>query len=277
MAGGYRFEMIRTLTGRLSMVDDLSRNAGYEQAIWDKLNKTFSVLELLTSSAVAGACRSLIIYGPPGLGKSYTVEKCLEDTGASHSILKGGCTKIGLLRTLYAYRSKGDVIVFDDCDSVLLDQDCISLLKAACDTTENRRISYVSNLVVYPEGDELNPIPSTFEFDGTVIFITNTDFENANKKLQPHCDALVSRSHYIDLQMTSKWDYFVRIKQVVAMGGLKAIGLGEDEIVDVVKYIRENIDSLRELSVRMAIKIGQLRKEMANWRDVADVTCKRVK
>ncbi len=77
--------------------------------------------------------------------------------------------------------------------------------------------------------------------------------------------------------MTSKWDYFVRIKQVVAMGGLKAIGLGEDEIVDVVKYIRENIDSLRELSVRMAIKIGQLRKEMSNWRDVADVTCKRVK
>jgi len=61
------------------------------------------------------------------------------------------------------------------------------------------------------------------------------------------------------------------------MGGLKAIGLGEDETVDVVKYIRENIDSLRELSVRMAIKIGQLRKEMSNWRDVADVTCKRVK
>ena len=248
-----------------------------EQEIWTKLNKTFGVLELLTSSAIQGQCRSLIIYGPPGLGKSYTVEKTLENSNSSSVIIKGGCTKIGLLRTLYAYRNKGDVVVFDDCDTVLLDLDCISLLKAACDTTEQRKISYFSNMVIYPEDDELNPIPSMFDFNGTVIFITNTDFERAAKKLQPHCDALVSRSHYIDLQMKSKWDYFVRIKQVVALGGLSAIGLGEDEIVDVVRYIRENIDSLRELSVRMAIKIGQLRKEMDNWRDVADVTCKRIK
>ena len=257
------------------MVDDLSRNAGYEQAIWDKLNKTFSVLELLTSSAVAGACRSLIIYGPPGLGKSYTVEKCLEDTGASHSILKGGCTKIGLLRTLYAYRSKGDVIVFDDCDSVLLDQDCISLLKAACDTTETRRISYLSNDKIPAEG-ETGTIPSTWTFEGTIIFITNTDFENTAKKLQDHTSAMISRSHYISLGMKTKRDYVIRIKQVVTQGLFKNLGLGEAEIKDVMDYIDSHIDTLRELSLRMALKLGGLRKDSPDiWRDLADVTCTR--
>ena len=84
--------------------------------IWAKLEKSFKVLEILTKAAIDGQCRSLIVYGPAGLGKSYTVEKCLESSGVNHAIIKGGSTKIGLLKTLYQYRNKGDVVVFDDCE-----------------------------------------------------------------------------------------------------------------------------------------------------------------
>ena len=102
--------------------------------IWNKLDKRFRVLDTLTQHVIKGSARSLIVYGPAGLGKSYTVEKALDSWGGPYEIIKGGATKIGLLRTLYKYRSRDNVVVFDDCDSILLDLDCISLLKAACDT-----------------------------------------------------------------------------------------------------------------------------------------------
>lgn len=246
-----------------------------EREIWKNIAKSFNVLGQLTQACVEGNVRSLIVYGPAGLGKSYTVEDVISSKPWTNSTtIKGGCTKIGLLRTLYRYRNDGDIIVFDDCDSVLLDLDCISLLKAALDSTERRVISYLSNAVIYPEDDETNRIPSSFEFNGTVIFITNTNFEKAPTKLKPHCDALVSRSHYIDLRMNTRWEYFVRIKMVVAQGLFDG-WLSEEQQFDVVRYIRDNIDSLRELSVRMAVKIGQLCSTADNWRDVADVTCTR--
>jgi hypothetical protein len=246
--------------------------------IWNKLDKRFRVLETLTNHCVKGSARSLIVHGPAGLGKSYTVEKALEGWDPSaqfHTIVKGGATKIGLLKTLYQYRNKKNVIVFDDCDSILLDLDCISLLKAACDTTEKRKISYLSNDKIPCEG-ELGTIPSTWIFEGTVIFITNTDFENTAKKLQDHTSAMISRSHYISLGMSTRRDYIIRIKQVVTQGLFKQLQLSEEMVKDVMDYIDTNQASLRELSLRMALKLGGLRKDSPDiWRDIADVTCTR--
>ena len=246
--------------------------------IWNKLDKRFRVLETLTNHCVKGSARSLIVHGPAGLGKSYTVEKALEGWDPSaqfHTIVKGGATKIGLLKTLYQYRNKKNVIVFDDCDSILLDLDCISLLKAACDTTEKRKISYLSNDKIPCEG-ELGTIPSTWIFEGTVIFITNTDFENTAKKLQDHTSAMISRSHYISLGMSTRRDYINRIKQVVTQGLFKQLQLSEEMVKDVMDYIDTNQASLRELSLRMALKLGGLRKDSPDiWRDIADVTCTR--
>jgi len=246
--------------------------------IWNKLEKRFRVLETLTNHCIKGSARSLIVHGPAGLGKSYTVEKALEDWDPSeqfHTIVKGGATKIGLLKTLYQYRNKKNVIVFDDCDSILLDLDCISLLKAACDTTEKRKISYLSNDKIPCEG-ELGTIPSTWVFEGTVIFITNTDFENTAKKLQDHTSAMISRSHYISLAMKTRRDYIIRIKQVVTQGLFNQLELSEDMVKDVMDYIDLHQANLRELSLRMALKIGGLRKDSPDiWRDIADVTCTR--
>ena len=246
--------------------------------IWNKLDKRFRVLETLTNHCIKGSARSLIVHGPAGLGKSYTVEKALEAWDPSmkyHTIMKGGATKIGLLKTLYQFRNKKNVIVFDDCDSVLLDLDCVSLLKAACDTTETRSISYMTNDKIAPDG-ELGTIPSTWEFHGTIIFITNTDFENTAKKLVEHTSAMISRSHYIDLEMKTRRDYIIRIKQVVAQGLFKNLSLSVDEIKDVMDYIDNHQESLRELSLRMALKLGGLRKDSPDiWTDLADVTCTR--
>jgi|TARA_A100001515_G_scaffold109932_1_gene90822 hypothetical protein len=76
--------------------------------------------------------------------------------------------------------------------------------------------------------------------------------------------------------MKSSRDYIIRIKQVVATGLFTSLGLTKEMIVDVMKYIDDNERVLRELSLRMAIKLGALRKDSADdWKEIADVTCKK--
>ena len=92
-------------------------------------------------------------------------------------------------------------------------------------------------------------------------------------KLAPHLSALVSRSHYIDLALKSKEDYLVRIDQVVAEGMLDHLSKIQRD--DVMTFIGDHKDNLRELSLRMAIKLATIRKMGGDWQKIARVTCCR--
>lgn len=254
-----------------------------EEQIFYKLEERFSILELLTRTAIAGETKALIVSGPAGLGKSYTVEKELENfdpSGERYTIVKGYVRATGLYKLLFQHRNRNNIIVFDDADRVFFDDLALTMLKAVCDTTEVRRVSYLAETSMFDEKSAQN-IPKSFEFNGTIIFITNIDFDRyieSKNKIAPHLQALVSRSHYIDLDMKTRRDYLVRIKQVISQGMLANQGLTEDQQKDVVDYIEENLKSLRELSLRMAIKIGILRKTYPDmWKRMAKITCHRVK
>lgn len=250
-----------------------------DEQIEQRLADRFKIMDQLTSACVKGYARSLIISGPPGLGKSYTVEQRLvenDPNGINHSIVKGYVRATGLIKKLYSHREKGKVLVFDDADTIFYDDNSLNLLKTVCDTTKKRIVSWLSEGTLVDE-DSAERIPKKFEFEGTVIFISNLDFDaliDKGHKLSPHLQALVSRSHYIDLSMKTKRDYLVRIRQVIKQGLLSE--LTNDEQSDVKTYIDNNSNKLRELSLRMAIKIGNIRKTTENWQKVADVTCCKV-
>ena len=122
-------------------------------------------------------------------------------------------------------------------------------------------------------------IPRHFIFEGTILFITNLDMDamiDRGHRLAPHLSALVSRSHYIDLTMKTNRDYMVRIKQVVKDGMLRMQGLTLSQEAEVMDFIGENQDRLRELSLRIAVKIGNLvRMDKGDWKRIAKVTCCR--
>lgn len=243
-----------------------------------RLRDRFEILDELTKAALFGDARAVIVSGPAGLGKSFTVEQALaawDPEQINHTIVKGYVKTTGLLRLLYQFRDHGQVIVFDDADTVFYEDTSLNLLKAVCDTTELRRVSYMaeSNMVDEDSGER---IPRSFEFNGTILFITNLDMDSLiekGHKLAPHLQALVSRSHYIDLAMKTKRDYIVRIKQVVGQGMLKMQGLNQAQEDAVVSYIVENQDRLRELSLRIAVKIANLVKMGGDWKRLANVTC----
>ncbi len=251
-----------------------------DEQIFEKLNDRFSILEMMTKAAVAGEARAVIVSGPAGLGKSYTVEQELaawDPNEINHTIIKGFVRATGLYKTLYNYREAGQVIVFDDSDSIFYDDVALNLLKAVCDTTEKRRVSWLTEGVMIDE-ESGERLPRGFEFNGTIVFITNLDFDaliDKGHKLAPHLQALMSRAHYIDLAMKTRRDYVVRIKQVLEKGLLKKSGLTPAQEKDVVDFIEANTDRLRELSLRMALKVGAIRKIGETWQKVARVTCCR--
>lgn len=242
-----------------------------------RLRERFDIMNTLTQAALFGDARSVIISGPAGLGKSFGVDRELtnwDPEQTNHTIVKGFIRPTGLYKLLYDYRESGQVIVFDDADAVFFDDVSLNILKSVCDTTDIRKVSWLSETRM--ETDDGERLPRSFIFEGTIIFITNLDFDEMierGHKLAPHMAALVSRSHYIDLAMKTKLDYLVRIRQVVTDGMLREQGLTHQQEVDVMAYITEKQHVLRELSLRMAVKIGNLVKTGKDWKKLANVTC----
>ena len=247
-----------------------------------KLRDRFEALEVMAEATGKGINRSLIVSGPAGLGKSFTVEAKLEELesmGHSVTYIKGYVRPLALYKLLYETRHAKSVLVFDDSDSVFYDDVSMNLLKGACDSTDRRVLHWLSKSIEKEEDEEGESIPEKFEFEGSIIFITNYDFDAmiaSGNKLAPHFEALVSRSHYLDLAMKTKMDYIVRIKQVVRGGMLKSRGFNAAEETMILEFIVNNMERLRELSLRMVVKISGLYKmDKKNWQKLASQTCMR--
>jgi hypothetical protein len=249
-----------------------------------RIRERFDILHEMTKATVSGDIRAMIVSGPPGVGKSFGVEQEIEKATMFDKlagkrlraeVVKGSATPIGLYQTLYKYSDANCVVVFDDCDSILLDDVALNLLKGALDSGKKRKISWLSeSSSLRREG-----IPDSFEFKGSAIFITNLKFDKIkSQKLRDHLDALQSRCHYLDLTLDTMRDKILRIKQIAKDGVLFADydfePCVQDEIVD---FMDANQNRLREMSLRMAIKIADLRKmSPTNWKRLTETTCMKV-
>lgn len=255
-----------------------------DEEAMQRIGDRFEILEEMAAATINSDVRGMIVVGPPGVGKSYGVIKKLEEASLfeqiknvrpKYDIVKGAMTPIGLYIKLYNYSAEGEVLLFDDCDSILDDELSLNLLKAALDSGKKRKLCWnADSAALRKEG-----IPDNFDFKGSVIFITNVDFETVrSKKKEAHLQALQSRCHYLDLTMKTMRDKVLRIQQIHATGELfkhyKFEGNQGDEIVE---YMISNKDRLREVSLRMAVKIADLVKmevdgSTSDWKRLAEMT-----
>ncbi len=262
---------------------DLSRET--DEQIMARLGQRFEILEDMTRAVKKGDVRAMIVTGPPGVGKSFGVEKVLgkHDVFADvandsklkkYEVVKGAMSAIGLYKKLYEFSDRKCILVFDDCDSVLLDDLSLNILKAALDSSKKRTIHWnTDSRLLRQEG-----VPNSFEFKGGAIFISNIKFDHVkSKKLRDHMEALESRCHYLDLTIDTTREKILRIRQVVRdCGMLDDYAFDDATKTEVVEFIEANKDRMRELSLRMVLKVADLRKSMpANWAAVAEVTCMR--
>jgi hypothetical protein len=250
-----------------------------DDEIIERTRLRFEILKDMTKAVKGGDVRAMIVTGPPGVGKSFGVEEVLSkddlfntlgERKPRYEIVKGAMSPIGLYKKLYEFSEAKNIIVFDDCDSILLDDVALNILKAALDSSKKRTISWnTDSRLLRSEG-----IPDRFEFKGGAIFITNLKFENVrSKKLQDHLSALESRCHYIDLKMDTDREKVLRIKQIVKDGMLNDYDLEDIARDEIVDFVEANRARMRELSLRTVLKVADLRKSFpTNWQAMATVT-----
>ena len=255
-----------------------------DEEIIERLRARFEILDDMTRAVKRGDVRAMIVTGPPGVGKSFGVEAVLgrhnvmadiaqDEKLKKYEVVKGAMSALGLYSKLYQYSDKKNILVFDDCDSVLLDDLSLNILKAALDTSKKRMIHWnTDSHMLRKEG-----IPDSFEFKGGAIFITNIKFDHVkSKKLRDHLEALESRCHYLDLTIDTEREKLLRIKQIVRDGMLSAYDYDTATVEELLQFVVDNAARMRELSLRTVLKVADLRKSFPDkWKSVAEVTCMR--
>ena len=252
-----------------------------DEQIIERMRERFEILDDMTQASIDGVVRGMVVTGPPGVGKSFGVEAVLEKNSLfdklagnklRFEVIKGASSAIGLYKVLYQNADKNNVLVLDDCDTVLYDETSLNLLKAALDSSKKRKLSWnTDSALLRREG-----IPDTFEFKGSVIFITNLKFDKVRGKIKDHLDAIMSRCHYLDLTMDTTREKVLRCKQIVQDGMLNEYQFTKEEEAEVMDFMVDNKDKMREISLRMVTKLADLKKSMASkWKRTAEVTCMR--
>ena len=253
-----------------------------EDEAMERISKTFTMLDkIVDGCAKEGGIRGLVVSGPPGVGKSFGVEKQLDVANMfrtlkggdpKYEFVTGGVSSIGLYQKLYYNRQPENVLVFDDCDGILFEEESLSLLKGALNSGDKRRICWNKQSRVLTSDD----IPDAFDFEASIIFISNVDFERTiakGSRIAAHLEAIMSRCHYLDLEIGSTRDKLLRIKQIIRDGMLDSYGFTEQQVADVQEFMFTNAEYLRELSLRMVKKVADFVKtDPHDWQELAEAT-----
>lgn len=231
------------------------------------INDRFTFVEKLVTMVASKATPSAIITGEGGLGKTHTVINTLRALGmkdiselepgtvvASSNcfrVVKGFSTAKGLYKILF--ENKNNIVIFDDCDSVLKDPDALNILKAGLDSYDKRLVTWNTSL-------KDDGLPRVFEFKGGIIFISNMPQEKIDQ-------ALKTRSMNVDLTMTTD-QKVERMSFIIEKSGHDDSFLPEISISvkrDALQLITNNKDVAREVSLRTLIKISKI---LASTNDV---------
>lgn len=261
---------VKDQLARLGFFIGENPNVVTEKVVEFGINERFEFLEKMVTMVAKKSISSAIITGQGGIGKTHTVTKTLKKLGfedvtdlasfeegervynsKSFKMIKGYSTAKGLYRTLY--EDNGMVLVFDDCDSVLKDQTALNVLKSALDTYGERYVSWNAEM---KDPD----LPRSFEFTGTIIFISNKDLNDMDQ-------AVKTRAMCVDLSMTQN-QKVERMETLVKNPEF----LEEYSIetkVEALEFIREHSRKIENLSLRTLIATTKIAAEGGDWKKLA--------
>lgn len=246
----------------------------------EDIESRFAAMELLADAVVQGNIRSLVVSGAAGVGKSYLLEEKLNEALSESKLgqvtqVKGTISAIGLYMTLFENNRKGDVIVLDDIDSIYGDEEAMNLLKGALDTNGRRVISWIKDSRFLKDQD----IPTSFEYKGQVVFLTNVDLQSVADKggrMAPHMGALMSRAVYLDLGIHTAEQIMIRIRQVLRVSDM-GLGLSAAQTQMILDWMDSNITNLRAISLRTVIQVAGFMKVTKDWQLLARNTLLRTR
>jgi len=281
------YEMIDAAGARVAQAETpaAEEDTRTDDEIRLELKETFEIVAEMTEATTTGVIKGLIISGPAGIGKSHTVETVLDETigmqcklqglEPKYDIIRGNLSAITLYCQLYRYSSKGSVLVLDDCDGILYDEDGLNVLKAALDSKKTRRIHWGTQSTIL----EREGVPSSFEFEGSVVFLTNIKWDKPKSpRIANHLSAIMSRVHYLDLKVDTMRERVIHISNIVETTDmLWDYNFNKADLEDLMGWLLENVNRIEFFDLRTVVKAADLKRAMpTTWRKRADRTlCKR--
>lgn len=273
--------------GRPSKVELLKREEA-EAAVQAFLNRSdeeiladqaerFAAMNTLIDGILENHYKALTITGGPGLGKTFTSVEKLELRKLTHGIhyehLSGGISAVNLYKMAYRCREAGSVLLLDDIDGIYRDEESLNILKKITDSSHVCMVSWLKESSTLEDND----IPNSFAFKGSVIAISNQDFDRAilsGSKFAVHLEALRSRSMFIDLRMHTLRERCLRIMNVVKTEKIfEKAGLTFEQGQSIIEFIKKHREEFVELSLRtVVVKLIPMVKTTQNWNSLARMT-----
>lgn len=185
----------------------------------------------------------LVIESNGGYGKSRLVQDVMRDT--PYVKIVAHATPLSIYISGYNHLNKP--IVFDDVDSLLMDDNNIALLKQFAETTNVKEVAWFSTSDILTNSS----VPQRYETRSRVMIICNS-FAELSKKIQ----ALKDRGFFIQFEPTNQ-EIISRIKEIIN-GVYPEIPLEDKE---KVLALLEQYSNFSNISLRSFVKGVMLLKE----------------
>lgn len=246
----------------------------------------FDTVELMsrifTNTDSSSATRGLLISGDAGMGKTHFVKKGLFTSLDKERVYDAGSsvTAAALYCKMYFAREQGSVLLLDDVDIIHKSpgemNTILDLFKAATEMTHGSRMvgweRANSNQLMRD-----NNIPSSFDFQGSIIWITNDTIDDISKKAKAHWPAISSRFTQIPVRLDDNQKLQYTLYLLTEQGMLsencntKLGGYSEEIVESTVNFIRENYKNLIDITPRSAAKIADTMEQYPDhWRMIIE-------
>jgi len=236
------------------------------QDVCNRFNTVYDISKIFVTGN--SAQKGLIISGDAGTGKSHFVQKAFIDTDTVDDVdynKSESFTAAAFYVQLYLNRNAGDVIVFDDCNIGGLTggdfKNITDMLKGATEMTKGERMigwnRATQNQLMKDHG-----VPMSFDFQGSIIWITNYSFEQLANKFKAHWEAIQSRFISVPIRLNDqeKLMYTLHLVEEVDMLGkdcsMRENGYSKEVIEQTCLYLRKNWKSMDNVTPRVAGKIA---------------------
>lgn len=257
----------------------------------DTFDNVSMLVENFLTTSESSVIRGIAIPGDAGLGKTFAIKTALKKTGVFDraDYVKGGSITPGALFVkLYLNRNEGDIIILDDVNitdaSSTKRWELLEMIKGATDPdSEMRTVSWETA----KKNDLMkeHKVPSKFDFNGHVIWITNNTIEDIKKASKSHFVGLFSRFQWAPcffnederLQYTLHCieDYDILGKN--CDDSIKQGGFSDDVVEKTYDYIYDRYEKISDISPRAAIKIADLIDRFPNrWESLVKTQCENL-
>lgn len=237
------------------------------QEVCDRFNTVYKLSKIFVSGS--SAQKGMIISGDAGTGKSYYVQQAFIDAGVTERVdynKSKSFSAAALYVKLYLNRHLGDVIVFDDCNVEGMEggdfKTLVDLLKGATEMTKGQRILGWERAAANQLMKDHN-VPSEFDFQGSIVWICNSTFDQLQKRFKSHWEAIQSRFIQVPIYLNDQEKLMYTLYLIEEVGMLhgdtcqtKEGGYSDEIITMTVNYIRSNYKFMNNVTARIAAKIA---------------------